>query len=124
MSKTILHQVFSSEAIAKSGTAYSHIINLSNASGHASLEITLTGDGTGKFEWVGTNDPSVSAASSFIKPAGVPDIVTAFTKTSGPGSDGHHVYSFSLSLVQRMAIKVTETGGSDTITVTGILAIQ
>lgn len=120
---TTIEEIFSSEEIAASGSAYSRIFDVSKLAGNASLQIELTGDGTGKFEWVGTNDED-AAVAAFIKPNNANDIVTAFTKTDGPGGDGKHIYPFSIRLVKNMAIKVTETGGVSAIAVTAILAVQ
>jgi len=120
---TFIEEIFTSEEVAASGTAYSRIIDVVKLAGSASLQIVLTGDGTGKFEWVGTLNENALVAA-FIKPNNANDIVTAFTKTSGPGSDGKHIYPFNISLVKNLAIKVTETGGADSITVTAILALQ
>gem|GEM_PF-4458583 len=120
---TTIEEIFSEEEIAKSGTAYSRIFDMIKVAGNASLQIELTGDGTAKFEWVGTNDED-AAVAAFIELNGVSDIVTAFTKTSGPGANGKHIYAFDLSLTRRMAIKVTETGGANSVTITAILALQ
>jgi len=120
---TTIEEIFSAEAIAAGGVAYSRIFDVSKLAGNASMQLELTGDGTAKVEWVGTNDEDALVAA-FITPNNATDIVTAFTKTSGPGSDGKHIYPFSISLVGRMAIKVTETGGVNGITVTGIVALQ
>ena len=120
---TTIEEIFSEEEIAKSGTAYSRIFDMIKVAGNASLQIELTGDGTAKIEWVGTNDED-AAEAAFIKPNNASDIVTAFTKTDGPGGDGKHIYSFNISLVRRMAVKITETGGTNSVTVTAIIALQ
>jgi len=120
---TFIEKIFSAQEVAASGTAYSRIIDVGKVAGNASLQITLTGDGTGKFEWVGSNDEDAVVAN-FIELNGVSDIVTAFAKTTGPGSDGKHIYPFTISAVKKLAIKVTETGGANSITVTAILALQ
>lgn len=120
---TFIEEIFTSEVIAAGESAYSRIIDVVKLAGNASLQIELTGDGTGKVEWIGTLDED-AAVTAFIKPNNANDIVTAFTKTSGPGADGKHIYGFNVSLVKNMAIKVTETGGGDSITVTAIIALQ
>lgn len=120
---TTLKTVFDAVTIAANETDYSDIIPISKLAGNASLQIVVTGDGTAKIEWVGSNNRS-AAVADFIKPNNANDIVTAFTKTSGPGGDGKHIYPFSISLVDRIAIKVTNTSATDAIVVTGILAIQ
>jgi hypothetical protein len=120
---TTLKTVFSAVTIAAGEDDYSDIIPISKLAGNASLQIVVTGDGTARIEWVGSNTRS-AAVTAFIKPNNANDIVTAFTKTSGPGGDGKHIYPFSVSLVDRIAIKVTETSTTDAIVITAILAIQ
>ena len=120
---TTIKEIFTTEAIVAGATAYSEIFDVAKLAGNASLQILLTGDGTGKFEWIGTNDETALVAA-FIKVNNASDIITAFTKTSGPGGDGIHIYPFSISVVKRMAIKVTETGGASAIAVTAIIAVQ
>ena len=112
-------KIFDGEVVAASGTALSRVFDLSQAGGQFSIQLELTGDGTAKVEWIGSND-----GVDFIKPNNASDIVTAFTKTSGPGSDGKHIYGFNVSLVKSMKIKITETGGANSVTVTATIAIQ
>jgi len=120
---TTIETIFDAEEIAAGEDTNSRVFDFRKLAGNASLQITLTGNGTGKFEWVGTNDET-AAVAAFIKPNNANDIVTAFTRTSGPGGDGKHIYGFNISLVRKAAIKVTETSATDTITVTAILAVQ
>lgn len=120
---TTIEEIFTTEEIAASGTAYSRVFDVAKLAGNASLQLLLTGDGTAKVEWVGTNDKD-AAVTAFIKPNNSNDVVTAFTKTSGPGSNGKHIYPFNVSLVKNLAIKITETSTTDSITVTAILALQ
>ena len=120
---TTTEEIFTAEAIAKSGTAYSRIFPMKMTAGNVSLQIEVTGDGTAKFEWIGSNTDGAEATDC-IKPNNANDIVAAFTKTDGPGGDGKHIYSFNISLVGSMAIKVTETGGVSAIAVTANIAVQ
>jgi len=120
---TTVKEIFTAKTILAGATAYSEYFDLQKLDGNASLQIELTGDGIGQFEWIGTNDEDADVAD-YIKPNGASDIVTAFIVTSGPGGDGKHIYPFNVSLVRRMAIKVTETSTTDPIVVTGILALQ
>ncbi len=121
---TTVVKIFDEKAVVKDTTVYSQIFDVKKLAGNASLHITdLTGGGTGKFEWVGSNDEDADV-EDFIKVNNANDIVTAFTATSGPGTDGAHIYPFSVSLVSRMAIAATETGTSSDIAVTAILALQ
>jgi len=120
---TTIKTIFSAEEIAASGSAYSEIFDVAKLAGNASIQLLVTGDGTAKVEWVASNDED-AAVAAFIKVNNANDIVTAFTKTSGPGSNGKHIYPFNVYLVKRMAVKITETGGADSVTVTAILALQ
>ena len=120
---TTIKEIFTAEVIAAGESAYSDILDVKQLAGNATIQIALTGDGTAKVEWVGSLDEDAVIAG-FIKPNNANDIVTAFTKTDGPGGDGKHIYSFTIKLVSRMAIKITETGGGDSVTVTAILALQ
>ncbi len=120
---TTIKEIFTAKEIAADGTEHSSIIDVKKLAGNASIHIVLTGDGTAKVEWVGSNDEDALVAA-FIKPNGASDIVTAFTKTDGPGGDGKHIYPFNIKLVDRMAIKITETTTTDSVTVTAYLALQ
>lgn len=116
-----LRGLFKAETIVASGSATSLKVDLSALKpiGYFSLQIALTGDGTAKAEYLMSNDGSV-----YIEPTGASDIVTGFTKTSGPGSDGKGFFSFEPKLGPYLKIKITETGTSDSVTVSATLAIQ
>jgi hypothetical protein len=114
-------KVFSAETVAASGSANSDLIDLGGLSttGHFSIQVNLTGDGTATFEYLLSND-----GVNYITPSGSLEITTGHTKTSGPGTDGIDLYSFGPVLARYMKIKVSETGTSDTITVNAFLAIS
>jgi hypothetical protein len=107
--------------IALSGSSTSSEINLSSyrPNGYFSIQVALTGDGTAKFEYLLSND-----GTNYLEPSSASDIGTGLTKTGGPGSDGKEIYSFSPELAKHMKIKVTETGGANSITVTVTLSLQ
>ena len=111
--------VFSSTAIAKSGTSTSADIDLSDYKplGYFSLQLTVTGDGTAQIKYQLSND-----GDTFVTPTSAQDIVTAHTKTTG--TSGVDIYSFFPEPAKYIRIVATETGGANTITVTGILFIQ
>ena len=112
--------VINAQTVVKSGTYTSSAIDLSNVRGYFSLYYAITGDGTAKFEYLFSSDDS-----TFLEPSGGSDVATGLTKTSGPGADGKDVTAFSPFMWgKRMKIKVTETGGVNSITVTAILNIQ
>lgn len=115
-------QIWSSESIDASGSDTSDmIVDLAQIKpvGHFSLQITLTGDGTAKFEYLVSND-----GIAYVESSNATDIVTGFTKTSGNGSDGKDLIPFSPEVSRYLKLKVTETGGASAITVTSVLAIQ
>jgi hypothetical protein len=116
-------RVFNAREIAASGSLTSQAFKLgsySDVQGWFSLQIALTGDGTGKFQASVSNDKS----NFIISDDASDDIITAHTDESGPGTDGIQIYQFSPVLAQWLRIVVTETGGADSIIVTAHLAIQ
>lgn len=114
-------KIFSSVTVAASGSAISSAIDLGGLSttGHFSLQIELTGNGTAKVEFLLSNN-----GVDFMEPTGSADIVTGFTKTSGPGSDGKSLISFGPILGRQIQIKLTETGTSNSIVVSAWLAMS
>lgn len=114
--------ITSAEEIAASGNFLSPAFELDwySLNGFFSLQVILTGDGTGKFQWAVSNDNTNFVISSDASD----DIVTAHTKTSGPGADGIHFYSFDPIVSGWLKIKCTETGGANTITVTSVMCMQ
>lgn len=114
-------QIWGSESIAKSASAETQAYNLDwyHLQGFFSLQVNMTGDGTGTFTFGLSNDKTNYLYSS---DAG-DDIVTAHTKTSGPGGDGIQIYSFDPAVAGYIKIKATETGGSSGIVVSAWLAM-
>lgn len=112
---TTIKEIFTAEAIAKSGVAYSEIFDVKQLAGTASLQVTLTGTGAATIDWVGSNDPDALIAA-FLKVTNSNDIVTAMTV-------GTAIYSFTIKLIGRMAIRVTETGVNP-VGITAIIALQ
>jgi hypothetical protein len=114
-------KVFDSVSVSGSGNTESDVIDMTNYNpdGFFSLHLELTGDGTAKVEFLLSN-----SGSDHLTPSSAEDIVTAHIKTSGPGSDGKDIYSFSPDLTKEMIIKITEMTTTDSITVNGWLAVQ
>ena len=115
-------RVFNARTIAASGSLTSQAFKLgsySDIQGYFSLHVELSGDGTGKFQAAVSNNNSNFIISSDASD----DIVTAHTDVSGPGGDGIQIYQFSPITSQWIKIKVTETGGADSIIVSAWLAI-
>jgi len=115
----IVTKVFTAELILANGSALSGVIDLGSVSqlGSTGLQVYISGDGTAQFDYTVSNH-----LNDFITPSGVSAIASSVTKTSGPGSDGKDAYPFEVIIHRYMKIKVTETGTSDSITVTAYLA--
>ena len=119
--KINVKKVIDAQTVTASSSYTSAVIPLDGfvRAGEYSLQISVTGDGTCKFEYLlSVND------QDYIEPASGSDIASGITKTSGPGSDGKEIYSFATELARFMKIKVTETGTSDSVVVNAWLALQ
>lgn len=114
-------KIFTSEVIAASGSAESEIIDLGGLTWNGSfgIQVVVSGDGTARFEAIMSNH-----SDDFILPSTQAVIKSGFVKTSGPGSDGKDSFGFNPILHAFMKIKVTETGGANSITVTAYLALN
>lgn len=111
--------LFIAEAIALSQSATSVAVNLRGAAddGIFGIQLKLTGDGIAKVEYLESYN-----SVDFVTPSGAIEIVTGFTKTSG--TSGVDVITFEPEICPYMKIKVTETGGANSITVAIILTVQ
>jgi len=103
-------RIFNGEALTASGSALSDEIDLRQfrPDGSATVQVAVTGDGTFKIEWLGSND-----GKNFVTPDSVAEIATGLTKTPG-----NEIYAFTISQVKFIKFKITETGTSDPVTVT------
>jgi len=112
-------QIFNAEEIAKNANA-SFDVNLErmNAEGFFSLQITLTGTGTAKGEYLVSNNKV-----NWVEPTGASDIFDGFTVASGPGTDGKDIFSFEPELSAHLRIKITEADVNP-IVVSAWLAVQ
>lgn len=86
MSQNIINRIkiFSAEAIAKSGVAWSPVIKLKDyrPEGYLRLYLALTGDGTCKLEWKVSADEK-----NYVTPSGYDnEVCSGFTKASGSHS--------------------------------------
>jgi len=96
------------------GHAYSPVsINVSGLEGYFALRGLIAGDGTAKVEFWTSAD-----GVTYREPQGATDIVSGFTKTSGPASDGEFFKQFNPDFCKYLKIVITETGGVSTITPT------
>lgn len=113
-------QIFNAEVILASGNATVDInLERMNAEGFFSLQLTLTGNGVAKGEFLLSNNNV-----NWVEPSGAVDIFSAFEDDSGPGSDGKDLFSFEPELSAHLRIKISETGTSASITVSAWIAIQ
>ena len=109
----------SSEEIAASGNYTSGGLDLRDVDGYFSLQLSVTGDGTLKAEFLMSND-----GTTFSEPESASDICSGIVKTSGPGSDGELITQFTPDIGRYMKIKITETGTSNSVTVTAVLSYK
>ncbi len=113
--------VLNAVTVAASGAETSRAVDLGQyrVSGYFSIQVAATGDGTCKFEYLMSND-----GTNFVEPSTASDIASGVTKTSGLGGDGKDIYVFYPEPARYIKIKCTETGTSDSVTVTVYLFIQ
>ena len=113
--------IFDAETIAAAADSTTDAIDLNKyrPEGYFSLQVTLTGTGTAKIEYLLSNN-----GDDYLEPSSGEDIVTAHTATSGPGADGKDIYVFEPEMARFMKIKVTETGGATAVVVTITLTVQ
>ncbi len=94
-------------------------LNKFRPEGYFSLQVTLTGSGTAKIEYLLSNN-----GSDYLEPSEGEDIVTGHTSTSGPKTNGKDIYVFEPEVARFLKIKVTETGGAAAIIVTITILVQ
>ena len=112
--------VLTDEEISASGVYTSDSIDLTSivpSSGYFSVQVEVTGDGTCKIEYLLSND-----GIDYISPSTATEIATGLTKTTN--TSGKDIYSFSPMLSKFMKIAITETGTSDSVTVSLTLLAQ
>jgi len=110
-------KIFDIVEIAAGENEISQVLDLKSfvMIGYFSLQIRLTGNGTGKFEYqLSLDDQTYVTQSANV-------ISSNFTKTSGPGGDGKDIISFEPEPASTLRIKVTEIGTTDSITVTATI---
>ena len=119
--KIYVQKIIDAVTVSASGSTTSDAITLSGLGnlGYFSIQVQVTGDGTAKVEYLLSND-----GTTFLEPTGASDIAAGFTKTSGPGSDGKDMYTFNPMLSRYIKIRVTETGGADSVTASVWIVVQ
>ena len=91
---------------------------LTNLNGYYCLELKVTGDGVLKAEY-----ESSLTGESFMVPKNESPILQGFTKTGGANGDGKTIFQFSPHFSKFIRLKLSETGGTDSVTVTAVLGI-
>ena len=117
----VVIQIAKDKELAASGT-HSEIIPIeqSNFDGYFSLQLVVSaGTGVFKAEYQLSNN-----GTNYVEPTGATDIATTFGASSGPGSDGIDLYTFTPDLAAFMKILFTETGGANSVTFSAWLACQ
>lgn len=106
-------KVFSSETISAGGSATSEISDLYLAEGVFSLQLDISGDGTCKVEYEIRN----SVDAPWIKTSGGTDWQT------GLGSGNHH-FPLEPPVATHIKFTITETGSTNSVTVSAWLAVR
>lgn len=112
--------VFDEETITAGNSSTSAAIELDFIEGFFSVMYVITGDGTLKLEYELSHDNS-----NFVIPSDATEIATSLTKTSG--TSGVDVVAFPTNepaVAPYMKIKATETGSSNSATLTLYLVMQ
>jgi hypothetical protein len=117
--QTTIIKVFDAVTILAAGTALSEVSDVNLSGGIFSLQMAITGNGTLKAEIKMSNN-----GTDYLIPEGALPIMTGLTKTSGPGADGKVLKGFTTDLASYAKIFLTETGGLNTVTISGWLAVQ
>jgi len=122
LSNIYVEKICEDQNIAASGNYTSREIRLQDyqPEGFISLQLEVSGNGTLKVE------PLLSVnGDDYFQPSNTPDITTNFTATSGPDGNGKDIFAVELGITcPYLKLKFTETGGSNSITVSAWLAIQ
>ncbi len=113
--------ILNSETVTAGANTTSDAIDLNKyrPEGYFSLQVTITGSGTAKIEYLLSNN-----GTDYLEPSTGADITASMTATSGPGSDGKDIFYFDPEPARYLKIKVTETGGADSVVVTATLMVQ
>ncbi|MDZ7831622.1 MAG: hypothetical protein U5L07_07705 [Desulfobacterales bacterium] len=120
--RTTVYTLFDGTTIAAGGSATSDAIYVGKAAGYFSLQVAITGDGTVKFEYLVS---MTGEDGTFVEPSEGNDIETGLTNTAGTASDGNDAFPISdLMLAPYIQINATETGLSDSVTLTTRLGVQ
>lgn len=100
-------QAFSGTALTNTQVSYSAAVDLNNyrVAGYFSAQLQVSGAGSVKVEY----QVSVNG-TDYVEPTTASDLFSGFVATSGPGSDGKAVVSFSPVVARYLRLKLTSTG--------------
>jgi len=121
-----LNKVLNAVTVGASGSFTTSALDtyMTDPAGFFSLQVAVSGSGTCKFEYEISCNKSEGSEGDYLTPTSASDIATGITATSGAGSDGKDIFQFNPELSRSIKIKVTETGGASTVTVSAWLAFQ
>ena len=112
--------LFDGIVIAASASLYSLVCTVINLTGAASLLLQNSGDGTATVTYESSHDGVNWAQMETLADSA---LLVGFTKTSGPAADGKVFHSFSLPVSAFLRLKVTETAGLSSLTITATLGV-
>ena len=104
-------QAVSTGTIAASGSHTATAVVVRNATGYFAVQLTFTGTGTAKVEYLCSVD-----GSTYTEPTGATDILTGCTA-------GTYYVQFFPDFTKYIKIKVTETGAANSIAATGYFLV-
>lgn len=111
-------QIFDNEEIAAGDSAeYMVDLNWFKPVGVFALQVEVAGDGTIKGECLSSIN-----GTDFVVPTGEDEIFTGFTSTSG--TSGKDIFTVTPVPSTKIKIRLTETGGSNTASVSAWLLVQ
>jgi len=105
-------RVWDESEITASASLTSSVVSVNASRGYFSLQYTVTGTGTCKFEYLCSND-----GTTYAEPTDATDIASGVTAGSG-------FVGFRPPPCKYLKVKCTETGGANAVTVTATLAVQ
>ena len=111
------YKLFDNVTVAANSNATSDAITLGYNHRKHSLYYVITGDGTAKIEYLASPDGENYVLMSTA-------IAEDKTKSTGEQSDGKHFDELDMVPCGAVKFKVTETGKSNTITVTMLLCYR
>lgn len=112
-------RLFNNTAVGASLSTTSRKISMAGRSKDCSLQVALTGSGKVRVWPVYSDD-----GQTFMRPTGVPDIITNHKRTSGPGADGKEIVEFTAQNARFMKITGQEHGATASIWLTADLTVR